>query len=881
MSLSRHQLLALVLAFAFSGLAAGCSDQDEGPSWTFSFDPADLETRAALVRATIVPGGCSGTDPIYATEIAPGDRAPFPSELAAGVYGLAGEARESSCNRIALGCLEVTVPLATDVVVMLEEVAAVPACNAAQTCSAGSCTRDEFPDTGMPPTDATTDSAMGDTSTPPTDAGIGETLPQPTLAAGWAHACVVRGSDVLCWGENGAGQLGDGTTTDRTAPVRVSGLPSSPVGITAARTHTCALLDSGQVACWGEGDSGRLGNGAEETRSSPQLVIGIDDAEYLDCGESHCCVVRAGARLSCWGRGNDGELGHGMEANSSTPIDVPGIADAIQVVGGDDFSCALHSDRTVSCWADDEYGTIGDGVVGDNLDPTPVLGLDDAVQLSAGEASKHACALLSDGGVVCWGLADHGQLGDGVAGWHIERRFVRVQGLDSAMAVDVGGRFTCALDGAGAASCWGRNTFGQLGDGTRTEHSAPVAVSGSSGIAELALGREFTCALSGSGTVSCWGADDYGQLGDAGSWDEPTPVMVAGIDDAVQLGVGNDTACARRASGRIYCWGNNTENEVGNGGDDIVLEPAAVAGIGDAVDFAVGPDHGCAVRATGEARCWGHDGSGRLGNGSSRSSQSVPDLVVGVTDAQDIGAGYEHSCVLQSTGTVSCWGDNGTGQLGNGTTTDSSTAVPVAGITGATTLSVGAYHTCAQLGMGEVRCWGGNGGGRLGDGTTMRRTTPVSAMGLTGVTQLSAGRSHTCALTPTATLCWGDNDRGQVGDGTMTDTTIPTALTALAMDGSYVAAGNSHSCAITTTQTTCWGSNDNGELGDGSRASRLAAGTPVSGLGALAVEVAAGDDISCARLAAGSVACWGENLRGELGDGTLPAALAPVDLTLP
>ncbi len=236
------------------------------------------------------------------------------------------------------------------------------------------------------------------------------------------------------------------------------------------------------------------------------------------------------------------------------------------------------------------------------------------------------------------------------------------------------------------------------------------------------------------------------------------------------------------------------------------------------------PCDACAVISDGTAWCWGLNGSGQLGTGTTYTASTSPVTVTGLAGATAITAGVDFTCALIGDGTARCWGDNYNGQLGNGSVAQFGVPSPttVSGLTGAIAISASGptgqgAHACALIGDGTARCWGENGTGQLGDGTTSQRNAPV-AVGLTGATAIDSGDRHTCALVSDGTArCWGHNLYGQLGTGatSFTDATSPVAVTGIT-GATAISATSTHSCALVGTGTArCWGYNASGQLGNG------------------------------------------------------------------
>jgi alpha-tubulin suppressor-like RCC1 family protein len=347
------------------------------------------------------------------------------------------------------------------------------------------------------------------------------------VAAGLQHTCVVTtAGGVKCWGSNTYGQLGDGTTTDRLTPVDVTGLTSGVTAIAAGRSRTCALTTVGGVKCWGYGAAGALGDLTSTTRSVPGDVWGMTSGIIAIAARHHhnCALTSAGA-MKCWGENLRGQLGDGTTSDKPIPVDVSGLSSGVSAISvGNEHSCALMSAGTFKCWGSNGYGQLGDGTTTDRYAPTAVSGLTAGIAVGAGK--YQTCALGA--GSKCWGGNTFGQVGDGTT---TERNTpVDVSGLSTGVTLISGGEgdHTCALTALGAMKCWGRNSYGEVGDGTTTDRSTPVDVSGlSAGVKTFAIGDAHTCAVVASGELKCWGYNSSGQLGDGTTTNRAAPTTVA------------------------------------------------------------------------------------------------------------------------------------------------------------------------------------------------------------------------------------------------------------------------------------------------------------------------------------------------------------------
>jgi alpha-tubulin suppressor-like RCC1 family protein len=358
--------------------------------------------------------------------------------------------------------------------------------------------------------------------------------------------------------------------------------------------------------------------------------------------------------------------------------------------------------------------------------------------------------------------------------------------LTGVKAISAGGGHACALLTNGTVVCWGFNEYGELGNGSTSpptgDSKTPVAVTGLTGVVAISAGDLHTCAVLSGGTVQCWGHNAYGQLGNGSTTDSDTPVTVTGLTGAVGVSAGDTSTCAVLTGGTVQCWGDNAEGQLGTGSTSTatVTTPIAVSGLVGATSVSVGFESACAVLTGGTLQCWG----------TSYESVTTPPLTVsGLAGVIQASVSFEHTCALLSGGTVECWGENVQGQLGNGCALDqgcggptavgSKTPVAVTGLTDATGVSTSSADdgsggaSCALLMDSTVECWGFN------SVDSSSNDAPYAVAGLSGVTAVSSGNAEfACALrTGGSVECWGKNDTGELGNGsTVAYSVTPVAV---------------------------------------------------------------------------------------------------------
>jgi alpha-tubulin suppressor-like RCC1 family protein len=375
-------------------------------------------------------------------------------------------------------------------------------------------------------------------------------------------------------GDGGAGTGGGGTV--REAPVGAS--------LAVDQYNVCAIVNR-VIRCWG--GSQALGDGRTPRQgvpvAVPVTVADITDAVDIGIGIDFACALRANKTVWCWGEGGYGQLGDGIIHRDATgvavavarPQPVPGITDAIDVSVGSTHACALLENGHVECWGSDRVGQLGDEdphATEPFVSATPVeaLGITNAVQLSV--RGNQSCARLADQTVVCWGVPGATTAADPTP--------TQVSGAVGYESLDTADNHSCLLDSNGGVSCWGNNTFNELGTGDGMPRWQPTLVNGVAGVIQVTGGLFHTCALLSDRTARCWGLGDVGQLGDGNEHPIVTsaivPVNLTGIDEIVG---GHEKTCARVGQSRVFCWGDGTLATLGNENLRQSLSPVEIDGV--------------------------------------------------------------------------------------------------------------------------------------------------------------------------------------------------------------------------------------------------------------------------------------------------------------
>ena len=350
---------------------------------------------------------------------------------------------------------------------------------------------------------------------------ISEIDPTGRIAAGDKHTCAIAVNDTIwCWGDNSFSQLGSSDFLEDLSlvPVQTAALPGSRIAerIVAGANHTCVLATDGTVWCWGQNGNGNLGDGSFSTQGDPRQALLGTTAVMIAAGGSTTCAALSNNTLKCWGKGNSGQIGNNLSLlSNATPVDTPVSFTVAHLEIGSTHSCAISTIGVAWCWGEFTNGRLGTTAMSNALNPTATALLGGvASEVAAG--GTHTCVLLTNGTVTCFGYNDMGQLGQTPTQPASSNSTPTVVTLAAtATHVSVGKQFTCALLSTAAVRCFGDNASGQLGSGSSgSARNTPNEVTELTGtVVDVVAGAGHACAVMSTGEVRCWGFNDSGQLG--------------------------------------------------------------------------------------------------------------------------------------------------------------------------------------------------------------------------------------------------------------------------------------------------------------------------------------------------------------------------------
>lgn len=655
----------------------------------------------------------------------------------------------------------------------------------------------------------------------PSPVQVGTLTDWVSVEAGGSFSLAIKADGTLwSWGGNAYGTLGDGTTIQHYLPAQV-GAANNWISVSAGYDNAYGIKSDGTLWAWGWNAYGQLGDGTTTQRNAPVQIGAGNTWVKVSAGYAHVLALKADGTLWAWGENNHGQVGDGTLVNKSTPVQIGAGTSWESIAAGNTFSAALRADGTIWSWGDNGAGSLGDGTTTQRTSPVQAGTATDWVSISV--TGYTSLGLKSNGTFWAWGDNTFGEMGNGTT--TLSSSPLQIGTATDWVAFEGGELFALGLKANGTVSAWGRNNTGQIGNGVSgTVETSPVQISGSlSGWLSISAGWKHTIAIKENGTLWGWGENSYGQVGDGTTIQRTSPVQIGVGTNWIGVATGYNFSLAIKSDGTLWAWGENTYGELGDATTVSKSSPVQVGTANNWTTVTAGTDFSVGLKSDGTLWTWGRDNVGQQGTsyGGDRSSPGQ----VGVANTwTSISAGAQHVLALRSNGTLWSWGFNFNGQLGNG----GSGGAIVPTQQGIVTNWVGLYASEANShgikSDGTRWSWGANSSGQLGDGTTTSKNAPTQMGALSTWLVLSPGWQQTTALKADGTYWgWGRNDIGQLGDNTLINKSTPIQIGTLS-NWTFITPGQgqSHSLSIKSDRAQyCYtGNNSNGELGDCSLVSR-------------------------------------------------------------
>lgn len=710
-----------------------------------------------------------------------------------------------------------------------------------------------------------------------------------SIAIGQNHAlAALADGRVLSWGTNKSGSLGHlGVAEDEIVELRfIDGLEDIK-SVAVGNNWSLALDNDGVVWSWGNNQYGQLGDGTTTARFEPQQIGSLTSTiQSIVVGASYALALTDDGQVYGWGRNNNGQLGDAGASNEPRlePELLDGLSGVAQLAAGTNHALALHTDQSVSAWGSNSRGQLGRG----NLDtglyaPSTVTGLTTVQILMVAAGAEHSGALTSSGDIYTWGDNWDGQLGTGNGGIGARSgspQLVTLPATGGADMIAAGAARTFARDAGGNWWGWGRAP----GDGTGQDYDSPVRLDSDVAFNLLVTAAPASLAVDSDGRLYAWGSSLGGHVPFGFSGGEATPVAVSGLSGVRQVAVGNGHTLAVTEAGDVYSWGLGNRGQLGHGDRTSKLIPTRIEGLSDALAVAAGYDHSLVLLNDGTAYAFGSNEFGQLGLGADEADRLVPVAIEGLTGVSVITAAYWHSLAVRSAGEVVAWGRGSSYVLGLGDQASRTVPTAIPDLGGVTDLSTGSGHTLA-LTAGGMYAWGSGINGQLGNGdsgTGVFSGVPVPVPSMTAPSLISASSAASLAIQDGQLWSWGDNQFGVLANGdTGGKEESPVQQTTLT-GVSDLSTGDHHGVALLDDGSVyTWGAGDGGQLGNGT-ITEDGDGEPGQILaGQTVTAVFAGRNSSFALLQNGSLLAWGSNGYGQLGNGKALSYYSPQPIPVP
>jgi len=519
----------------------------------------------------------------------------------------------------------------------------------------------------------------------------GESVSVESISRNTTKMAILSNGDLYCWGYNKYGQVGNGTTKTQLTPIKVLSDVKSVSYSSNYPYSVAAILSNGDLYCWGYNGSGQVGNGTTKTQLTPIKVL--SDVKSVSYSSSYAssyayyssvAAILSNGDLYCWGYNGNSQVGNGTTKTQLTPIKVLSDVKSVSYSYSYFFPhayyysvAAILSNGDLYCWGYNGSGQVGNGTTKAQLTPIKVLSDVKSVSYSSPSPSpfdseSSVAAILSNGDLYCWGYNGNGEVGNGTT----KAQLTPIKVLSDVKFISYSSNYffsVAAILLNGDLYCWGYNGNGEVGNGTTKAQLTPIKVL--SDVKSVSyFSNSSVAAILSNGDLYCWGHNCFGEVGNGTTEAQLTPIKVLSDVKSVSY-ISPYSVAAILSNGDLYCWGCNEDGQVGNGTREDQTTPIKV--LSDVKSISYSYSSVAAILSNGDLYCWGYNGNGEVGNGTTKA-QFTPIKVLSDVKSVSYSSNYSSSvAAILSNGDLYCWGNNEDGQVGNGTTEDQTTPVKI------------------------------------------------------------------------------------------------------------------------------------------------------------------------------------------------------------